>query len=87
MLRTLRSLLRFLRIARTLARHDALASLEEVGVAPGLVWFARRFSRRQAEGRPGQKLAHLDHPDAIQRSRLRHDTLPGQLRRTSRNGP
>jgi len=57
MLRTLRSLLRFQRIARTLARHDALASLEEVGVAPGLVWFARRFSRRQAEGRPGQKLA------------------------------
>ncbi len=57
MLRTLRSLLRFQRIARTLARHDALAPLEEMGVAPGLVWFARRFSRRQAEGRPGEKLA------------------------------
>ena len=57
MLRTLRSLLRFLRIARTLARHDALAPLEEVGIAPGLVWLLRRFSRRAAEGRPGQKLA------------------------------
>jgi ubiquinone biosynthesis protein len=57
MLRTVRSLLRFQRIARTLARHDALAPLEEVGVAPGLVWLARRFSRRAAEGRPGQKLA------------------------------
>jgi ubiquinone biosynthesis protein len=57
MLRTFRSLLRFQRIARTLARHDALAPLEEAGVAPGLVWFARRFSRRAAEGRPGQKLA------------------------------
>jgi len=57
MLRTLRSLLRFLRIARTLARHDALAPLEEVGMAPGLVWLLRRFSRRAAEGRPGQKLA------------------------------
>jgi len=57
MLRTLRSLLRFQRIARTLARHDALAPLEEAGVAPGLVWFARRFSRRAAEGRPGEKLA------------------------------
>ena len=57
MLRTLRSLLRFQRIARTLARHDALAPLEEVRVAPGLLWFARRFSRRKAEGRPGQKLA------------------------------
>ncbi len=57
MLRTLRSLLRFQRIARTLARHDALAPLEEMRVAPGLVWFARRFSRRKAEGRPGEKLA------------------------------
>jgi ubiquinone biosynthesis protein len=57
MLRTLRSLLRFLRIARTLARHDALAPLEEVGMAPGLVWLLRRFSRRAAEGRPGEKLA------------------------------
>lgn len=58
MLRTVRSLLRFQRIARTLARHDALAPLEEIGMAPGLVWLARRFSRREAEGRPGQKLAH-----------------------------
>jgi len=57
MLRTVRSLLRFLRIARTLARHDALAPLEEVGMAPGLVWLLRRFSLRAAEGRPGQKLA------------------------------
>src|SRR3546814_1016639 len=52
-----RSLLRFQRIARTLARHDALAPLEEVRLAPGLVWLARRFSRRAAAGRPGQKLA------------------------------
>ena len=57
MLRTLRSLLRLQRILRTLARHDALAPLEDIGVAPGLVWIARRFSRRAAEGRPGQKLA------------------------------
>ena len=57
MLRTLRSLLRFQRIVRTLARHDALAPLEEIGVAPGLVWLARRFSRRAGGGRPGQKLA------------------------------
>ncbi|NIA68121.1 2-polyprenylphenol 6-hydroxylase [Pelagibius litoralis] len=57
MLRTLRSLLRFQRIVRTLARHDALAPMEETGIAPGLVWIARRFSRRAAKGRPGQKLA------------------------------
>ncbi|HEY9548304.1 MAG TPA: 2-polyprenylphenol 6-hydroxylase, partial [Kiloniellaceae bacterium] len=36
---------------------DALAPLEEVRLAPGLVWSARRFSRRAAAGRPGQKLA------------------------------
>src|SRR3546814_4844777 len=53
----LRSLLRFQRIVRTLARHDALAPLEEIAVAPGLVWLARRFSRRAAVGRPGEKLA------------------------------
>ena len=57
MLRTLRSLLRLQRILRTLARHDALAPLEDIGVAPGLVWIARRLSRRAATGRPGQKLA------------------------------
>ena len=57
MLRTFRSLLRLQRLLRTLARHDALAPMEEIGVAPGLVWVARRFSRRAAEGRPGEKLA------------------------------
>ncbi|HIP78721.1 MAG TPA: 2-polyprenylphenol 6-hydroxylase [Kiloniellaceae bacterium] len=57
MLRTIRSLLRFQRIVRTLARHDALAPLEETGIAPGAVWVARRLSRRAAQGRPGQKLA------------------------------
>ncbi|MFQ6017979.1 MAG: 2-polyprenylphenol 6-hydroxylase [Kiloniellaceae bacterium] len=57
MLRTLRTPLRLLGIARTLARHDALAALEELGVAPAILWLARLASRRQAGGRPGQKLA------------------------------
>ncbi len=57
MLRPLRTLLRLLVIARTLARRDALAPLEELGVAPGIVWLARLVSRGRAEGRPGQKLA------------------------------
>jgi ubiquinone biosynthesis protein len=57
MLRTLRSLLRLLVIARTLARHDVLGALEELRVAPGILWLARRVYRRRAEGRPGQKLA------------------------------
>ena len=48
---------RLLSIARTLARHDALAPLEELGIAPLPVTLARMLSRRRAEGRPGQKLA------------------------------
>jgi ubiquinone biosynthesis protein len=57
MLRTLRSLLRLLVIARTLAKHDVLGALEELRVAPGILWLARLVSWRRAEGRPGQKLA------------------------------
>ena len=57
MLRAARSLLRLLTIARTLARHDALAVLEIAGVAKPIVWAARQVSRRHVEGRPGQKLA------------------------------
>ncbi len=57
MFRTIRTLLRLLSIARTLARYDALAPLETSGVAPGILWLARLLSRRRAEGRPGQKLA------------------------------
>jgi ubiquinone biosynthesis protein len=57
MIRTVRMLWRLLRIARILARFDALAPLEDTGVAPGVVWLARLISRREAPGRPGQKLA------------------------------
>ena len=61
MLRTLRSLLRLLAIARTLARHDVLGALEELRVAPGVLWLIRRVYRRRAASlpgdRPGQKLA------------------------------
>ena len=57
MLRPIRTLFRLLVIARTLARHDALAALEILQVAPSLVWLARLGSRRDVAGRPGQKLA------------------------------
>ncbi|MHA1153117.1 MAG: 2-polyprenylphenol 6-hydroxylase [Alphaproteobacteria bacterium] len=61
MLRTLRSLLRLLAIARTLARHDVLGALEELRVAPTVLWLVRRVYRRRATSlpgdRPGQKLA------------------------------
>ncbi|MEM7223432.1 MAG: 2-polyprenylphenol 6-hydroxylase [Pseudomonadota bacterium] len=57
MLRTLRTLWRLIGIARILARHDALAPLDELGVAPGVMIFARRLAPKGVEGRPGQKLA------------------------------
>ena len=61
MLRTLRSLLRLVVIARTLARHDVLGAFEEFRVAPAVLWLARRVYPRRATslpgGRPGQKLA------------------------------
>ncbi|MGF1609384.1 MAG: 2-polyprenylphenol 6-hydroxylase [Kiloniellales bacterium] len=57
MLRSFRTLFRLLAIARTLARHDALAPLQELGVAPSVAWVAARLSRRRVPGRPGQKLA------------------------------
>ncbi len=59
MLRTLRNLGRLVRIARTLARHDALFPLERLGVAPGLAAAARLMWRRGAarDKRPGERLA------------------------------
>ncbi len=49
--------LRLITIARTLAKHDALAALEAMGIARSVVWIARLVSRKKAAGRPGQKLA------------------------------
>ena len=56
MLRPFRTLFRLLAIARILARHDALAPLQQLGVAPAVAWFAAKVSRREVGGRPGQKL-------------------------------
>ncbi|MCP5366296.1 MAG: 2-polyprenylphenol 6-hydroxylase [Hyphomicrobiales bacterium] len=56
MVRSLRNVVRLLRLARILARHDALFLLENLQVAPAIVILARLFSRR-APGRPGQRLA------------------------------
>ena len=57
MIRSLRNLLRLLRISRVLAAHDALAPLEEKGFFPGPLLFVYRLFRRTAPGRPGEKLA------------------------------
>lgn len=57
MIRSLRNLLRLLRLARLLARHNALFPLQIMGVAPAVTAFARLVARRNAPGRPGQRLA------------------------------
>ncbi len=57
MFRSLRNFLRLIGLARILARHDALFPLEALNVAPGVIAIARAISRRNAPGRPGQRLA------------------------------
>ncbi|TCS65117.1 2-polyprenylphenol 6-hydroxylase [Varunaivibrio sulfuroxidans] len=57
MIRSFRNILRFLRVAHILARHDALFLLDNLGVAPFIVFIARLGRRRGAQGRPGQRLA------------------------------
>ncbi|MBT3358260.1 MAG: 2-polyprenylphenol 6-hydroxylase [Rhodospirillales bacterium] len=57
MLRAIRNLSRLLRIAKILARHDALFLLERLDFAPAVVTLARLISYRRREGRPGQRLA------------------------------
>ncbi|MEX0759135.1 MAG: AarF/UbiB family protein, partial [Tistlia sp.] len=48
---------RLLAIARVLARHDALAAVEDLQLFPALVALLRRLSPRAVPGRPGEKLA------------------------------
>ncbi|MEE2760616.1 MAG: 2-polyprenylphenol 6-hydroxylase [Pseudomonadota bacterium] len=57
MLALVRNLFRLFGIARTLAKYDALFPLESAGIAPGLVHGAKLLSRKEAKGRPGERLA------------------------------
>ncbi len=57
MIRSIRNVLRLLRIAITLARYDALFVLEQTEVAPGVVLAAKLMRRRGIAGRPGERLA------------------------------
>ncbi len=57
MLKAIANLFRLLLIARTLARHDALFPLEQLGVAPAVMTLVRLISRRHVPGRPGERLA------------------------------
>ncbi len=56
MFRALRNSLRLLRMAISLARHDALFPLETIGIAPALVVWARLFRARGDQRRPGERL-------------------------------
>ena len=57
MLRSARNLWRLLGIGRCLARHNALFPLELLPLPDVLLRLARRLSRADAPGRPGQRLA------------------------------
>jgi ubiquinone biosynthesis protein len=62
MFRAWRNIARLTTVARTLARHGALAPfaehIEGAGLAPAIVLLARLFSRGNADaGRPGERLA------------------------------
>lgn len=55
--RSFRNIARLLRVARILARHDALFLLEKLEVAPAVTFIAKLLARRNVPGRPGQRLA------------------------------
>src|SRR5918994_4608448 len=57
MLRTVRHVWRLFGIARCLARHNALFPLERLPLPDQALRLARQLSRRDAPGRPGQRLA------------------------------
>ena len=57
MLRSARNLWRALRIARTLARHNALFPLDLLPQTRPLLRLVDRFQDKRAKGRPGQRLA------------------------------
>ncbi|MCB1970720.1 MAG: 2-polyprenylphenol 6-hydroxylase [Geminicoccaceae bacterium] len=57
MLRSIRNLLRLTRIARILARNDALFPLEMIPAAAPLLKLTSPLINRKATGRPGERLA------------------------------
>src|SRR5260221_3729990 len=56
MLRALRNSWRLLRMALSLARHDALFPLEILGITPALIVWARLFARPRDARPPGERL-------------------------------
>jgi len=57
-IRSAKNVFRLLKVARTLAHHDALFPLQILEVAPGVVALSRLLAvTREKAGRPGQRLA------------------------------
>ena len=65
MLRTLRHVWRLIVIARCLARYNALFPLERLPLPDLALRVARRLSRQDAPGRPGQRLAMATATDRL----------------------
>ena len=62
MVGSVKNIIRLLKVARTLARHDALFGLEELAVAPAVISLSRFLAKGAADRdsrdqRPGQRLA------------------------------
>ena len=57
MLALAHNIFRLFRIARTLAKFDALFPLESTEIAPGLVRGAKLLALKEVAGRPGERLA------------------------------
>ena len=57
MLTNLRNASRLFTIAWTLARHDALFSLEKFGISPTITGICKLIARKKVHERPGKRLA------------------------------
>jgi ubiquinone biosynthesis protein len=57
MIRSIRNLARLVKIARVLARHDALFLMEKASPGREIAWVLNRFAATSVEGRPGERLA------------------------------
>ncbi len=57
MLLSLRMIARLIGILRVLARHDAAAAFESLGLRGWSLWLMEKLGRKRGKGRPGQRLA------------------------------
>ena len=88
MLRAIRNTWRLLRMALSLARHDALFPLETLGIVPALVAWARLFARPPAVSPPGEEARPGDQRrrDA-QRLQREQRVMPREAQRHAQEAP